>query len=105
MSQHNEVFLTESFKKRWENIIENINITNVPIEYIDHLILHDEKGKEFVVSVIDLLAEGVDPRDLEEELTHRIESYDGVLSIDYVLNIEKVTTDIQSSTNKVLKNL
>lgn len=108
MPQHNEVYLTESFRKRWEDIIENIDITNVPIEYIDHLILHDGNGNEHVVSVIDLLAEGVDPQDLEEELSYRIESYNDVcngLSIDYVLNVEKVTEDIQTSTNKVLKNL
>jgi len=103
--QHNEVFLTESFRKRWEDIIENINITDVPIEYIDHLVLYDQSGKELVVSVIDLLEDGVDPRDLEEEITHRIERYNGILSIDYVLNVEKVTEDIQSKTDKVLKNL
>jgi len=103
--QHNEVYLTESFKERWQNIIEDVDISNVPIEYIDHLILHTEDDREFIVSVVDLLAEGISPQELEEELTYRIENYNGVLSIDYILNVDKISTDIQSTTDKTLKNL
>lgn len=105
MPQHNEVYLTESFKERWQNIIEDVDISNVPIEYIDHLILHTEDDREFIVSVVDLLAEGISPQKLEEELTYRIENYNGVLSIDYILNVDKISTDIQSTTDKTLKNL
>lgn len=105
MPQHNEVYLTESFKERWQNIIEDVDISNVPIEYIDHLILHTEDDREFIVSVVDLLAEGINPQELEEELTYRIENYNGVLSIDYILNVDKISTDIQSTTDKTLKNL
>lgn len=105
MPQHKEVYLTDSFKNRWLDIIEDVDITNVPVEYIDHLVLRNEHDNEVVISVIDLLEEGVDPRDLEEELTYRIDAYGGILSIDYVLNVDKVKTDIQLSTNNALKNL
>ena len=89
MPQHNEVYLTESFKERWQNIIEDVDISNVPIEYIDHLILHTEDDREFIVSVVDLLAEGIGPQDQEKDLTYLIKNNNVFFPFNNFLNVIK----------------
>ena len=107
MPQPNEsICLTKAFLNKWETIIEGVDITNIPVEYIDHLVVHVADGDELILSVIDLLEQGVPPQDLEIALEDKMEAYeDEIISVDYILNIRKISTDIQSTTDETLKNL
>ena len=107
MPQPNEsICLTKTFLNRWEAILEGVDITNIPVEYIDHLVVHTIGKQEFIVSVIDLLEQGIPPEDLEIALEDKMEEFeDDIHSVDYILNIKKVSTDIQSTTDETLKNL
>ena len=107
MPQPNEsICLTKAFLNKWETIIEGVDITNIPVEYIDHLVVHTIGKQEIIVSVIDLLQKGVPPEDLEIALEDKMEEFeDDIVSVDYILNIRKISTDIQSTTDETLKNL
>ena len=102
----NSICLTEEFVEKWHSIIEDVDITDIPVEYIDHLIVRTEDDSEYIVSIIDLLKEGILPIELELTLENRMEEFDNdILSVDYILNVEKISTDIQSTTDETLKNL
>ena len=108
MPQPNEqsICLTKAFLSRWETIIEGVDITNIPIEYIDHLVVHTIGKQEIVISVVDLLEQSIPHEDLEIALEDKMEEFeDEILSVDYILNIKKVSTDVQSTTDETLKNL
>ena len=46
------------------------------------------------------------PEDLEIALEERMEEFeDEIISVDYILNIREISTDIQSTTDETLKNL
>ena len=100
------ICLTKEFLNKWETIIEGVDITNIPVEYIDHLVVHTKGKQEIVVSVIELLQGGIAPADLEIALEDKMEEFeDEIVSVDYILNIRKISTDIQSTTDETLKNL
>ena len=107
MPQPNDsICLTKTFLNKWETILEGVDITNIPVEYIDHLVVHTREQQEVVVSVIELLQSGIEPEDLEIALEDKMEEFeDEIVSVDYILNIAKVSTDIQLTTDKTLKNL
>ena len=108
MPQPNDesICLTKAFLNKWETIIEGVDITNIPVEYIDHLVVHTVDQDEIILSVIELLQEGIPPQDLEIALEDKMEAYeDEIVSVDYILNIRKISTDIQSTTDETLKNL
>ena len=107
MPQPNDsICLTKAFLNKWETIIEGVDITNIPVEYIDHLVVHTIGKNEIIVSVIDLLHSGIPPEDLEIALEDKMEEFeDEIVSVDYILNIRKISTDIQSTTDETLKNL
>ena len=107
MQQHNKsICLTKTFLNKWETIIEGVDITNIPVEYIDHLVVHTKKQHEIVISVLEILEEGIPPEDLEIALEDKMEEFeDDIVSVDYILNVKKISIDIQSTTDKALKNL
>tara|TARA_B100000809_G_scaffold259316_1_gene304096 strand:+ start:939 stop:1259 length:321 start_codon:yes stop_codon:yes gene_type:complete len=106
MQQPSEsICLTKAFLDRWQTIVETVDITNIPVEYIDHLVVHT-KEQEIVVSVIELLEQGIPPEDLEIALEDKMEEIENEIeSVDYILNMMKISTDIQSTTDETLKNL
>ena len=62
--------------------------------------------QEIVVSVVELLQQGILPEELEIALEERMEEFqDEIVSVDYILNIRKISTDIQSTTDETLRNL
>ena len=100
------ICLTKAFLNRGETIIEGVDITNIPVEYIDHLVVHTIGEQEIVVSVVELLQQGILPEELEIALEERMEEFeDEIVSVDYILNIRKISTDIQSTTDETLRNL
>ena len=108
MPQPNEqsISLTKAYLNKWETIIEGVDITNIPVEYIDHLVVYTIGKQEIIVSVIELLEHGIPPEDLEIALEDKMREFeDEIVSVDYILNIRKISTDIQSTTDETLKNL
>tara|TARA_B100000809_G_C14921174_1_gene453411 strand:+ start:402 stop:725 length:324 start_codon:yes stop_codon:yes gene_type:complete len=102
----NNVRLTELFVDKWKSIINDVDITDIPVEYIDHLVVHTEDDSEYIVSIIDLLKQGIQASELEMTLENKMEEFeDEIISVDYILNIDKISTDIQLTTDETLKNL
>ena len=102
----NNVRLTEEFVDKWKSIINDVDITDIPVEYIDHLVVHTEDDSEYIVSIIDLLKQGIQASELEITLENKMEEFeDEIVSVDYILNIDKISTDIQLTTDETLKNL
>ena len=100
------ICLTEEFVDKWKSIINDIDITDIPVEYIDHMIVHTEDDSEYIVSVIDLLEQGIPASELEMTLEDKMEEFeDEIVSVDYILNVGKISTDIQLTTDETLKNL
>ena len=106
LQPNKSICLTKTFLNKWETIIEGVDITNIPVEYIDHLVVHTKKQHEIVISVLEILEEGIPPEDLEIALEDKMEEFeDDIVSVDYILNVKKISIDIQSTTDKALKNL
>ena len=70
------------------------------------MVVHTIGEQEIVVSVVELLQQGILPEELEIALEERMEEFeDEIVSVDYILNIRKISTDIQSTTDETLRNL
>ena len=70
------------------------------------MVVHTIGEQEIVVSVVELLQQGILQEELEIALEERMEEFeDEIVSVDYILNIRKISTDIQSTTDETLRNL
>lgn len=98
------ICLTDDFVNRWEDIISSIDIKDVPLQYIKHLIVTTSIDEEIVIGVQDLVEEqGVDIKDLELIIDTKIQQLsDDIKCISYILDIEKISNYIQTKTDATL---
>ena len=84
----------------WPEILKDINIEVLPLEYLDSVIVTFSDGK---IWEIDLTKNphGVDMEDAIESLME--EYQDAIINVDFRLNTVRLKRDIQSRTKRFLK--
>ena len=92
--------------ERWEHIVEDVEKTKVPVEFIKKLILKLHGRKQRTINVQTLLKQGLEPDEIEEIVVRKLDEYDDeMVSIEFVLDIENIAETVQPHTDKILKNL
>lgn len=97
-------FLTDAFMEKWDNIFKTVDIVNVPLQYIRCLVITLHDGEEYILDIKELLDQGLDVAALEYAIEEKLEEVDPQ-SIEYLLDIEKVSSEVQVHTDKALKDL
>lgn len=95
----------EVFQK-WENIIEDVEKTKIPVEFVKKLILKLTNRRQKTINVKNFLDRGMDSLDIEDAIAQQLEEYDHeMISIEFVLDIQGIADAVQPETDKILKNL
>lgn len=93
-------------KDIWEEILESVEKPEVPIEVLEKIVVHLIDGSKVNISIIDLLAEGADPEELEKALSDKLEKLDDMITdMDFFVNIDQVIRTVQPKTDELLSNL
>ena len=93
-------------KEKWERILSDVEKPEVPITVLERIMIHLIDGTKVNINIIDLLAEGADPDELEEHLGDKLESLDHMIEdIDFFVNIDEVAKTVQPETDKILSRL
>lgn len=95
----------ELFEK-WEHIINDVSKTKIPVEFIKKLIVKLRGRRQRTINVQLLLAQGLQPDEIEQAISSKLEEYDEhMISIEFVLDIEGIAEIIQPETDNLLRNL
>lgn len=101
MHQFSDEFLT-----KWEHIINDVDITDLPLECIKKVVIRlvDNRQKTFNVQL--LRKQGLDMPQIESRL-HRVlsEFGDQVCDLDWTIDIKAVAEIVQPQTDKLLKDM
>jgi hypothetical protein len=89
--------------KEWEDILEEIELTYLPIEYLKNILVTFEDGTVWDINVTSS-QRNQSFEDIETSLDQLFEEYDDTIeSVDFRLNLEKVKRDLTKKVNKFLK--
>ena len=89
--------------KEWEEILEEIELTYLPIEYLKNILVTFEDGTVWDIDVTSS-QRNQSFEDIEMSLDQLFEEYDDTIeSVDFRLNLEKVKRDLTKRVNKFLK--
>lgn len=92
--------------QRWENIIEDVEKTKIPVEFIKKLILKLEGRKQRTINIRSMINQGFDSEGIEEAVSRKLEEFDSeMIGIEFILDIEGVAEVVQPETDKMLRNL
>ena len=98
--------LNMNIKKRWQDIVKDVDKKEVPVEVLQRIIVKLVDGTDLSIDVTQLIADGNDPSEIEELLNNKFHDLDEYIeNVDFFIDIDKVVDAVQPETDKVLKNL
>jgi hypothetical protein len=89
--------------QEWEDILEEIELTYLPIEYLKNIIVTFEDGTVWDIDVAGSQRE--QPiEDIEDSLDQLFSDYDDTIeSVDFRLDIDRVKRDLSKRVSRFLK--
>jgi hypothetical protein len=98
--------LSEEFLAKWEDLVDGVEKTDVPVECIKRLVIKLKDGKRRYLNIATLRKKGYDPLELEAVLNDKLAEYDGMIeNIDFFVDVEAVAEQVQRETDSILGNL
>lgn len=90
--------------EEWDRILDEINLSYLPIEYLKNIIITFEDGNVWDIDVADS-RKSQSVEDIELALEDLFEEFDETIdTIDFRLDLERVKKDLSKKVNRLLKN-
>jgi hypothetical protein len=98
--------LNDDQLKRWENLIAEVNKTEVPLECIKKVLVKLEGGRQRTINLHALKRQGLDMTEIELVITRTLSELNDIIrDIDFVIDILAVAEILQPATDKLLEKL
>ena len=100
------MFLSKEFLSRWEDLVEGVSKTDVPVDCIKRVVIKLKDGRRRYLNMSTLRKKGLDPLELEGVLNQKLEEYDSqIANVDFFVDVEQVADIVQPETDKMLGGL
>jgi hypothetical protein len=97
---------SDEFLERWEHIINDVDITDVPLECIKKVVIKLQGKRQRTINLSMLRRQGLDFEEIETVMTRTLtELGDAVRDVDFILDVGAIATIVQPETDKLLKDL
>lgn len=97
---------SDEFLERWEHIIDDVDITDVPLECIKKVVVKLYGKRQRTINLDLLRRQGLDIEEIESVMTRTLNDLgDTVRDIDFILDVGAIATIVQPETDKLLKDL
>ena len=83
----------------WERLLEDVEKHRIPVEFLQKLVLRLKGRKQKTINIEKFLRQGLDTETVEMIVGKQLEEHEeDILSIDFILNIERIADAVQSSS-------
>jgi hypothetical protein len=97
---------SDEFLDKWEHIINEVQMTEVPLECIKKVVIRLQDKKQKTVNLATLRKQGLDIDEIEIVLTRTLTDIGNqVRDIDFVVDAGLVAEMVQPETDKLLNGL
>ena len=98
--------MSPEFHEKWEHILEDVEKSKIPIQFLKKLVIKLEGRKQHTVNVQTLLKQGLEPEEVEEVVNRKLYELDeDITNIEFILNVESIAETVQPETDKLLGKL
>lgn len=95
---------SEEFIEKWEHIIRDVDVTEVPLECLKKVIIRLEGRKQKTINVQLLKRRGHEFDEIEEIVNSTLNELDLVITdVEFIVDVEMVAELVQPVTDKLLK--
>lgn len=90
----------------WQELINSVEATDVPIDMLSVLRVHMNDGNRFLFPIKEWLAKGLNIDDIERTVNRWYAQHgDEIAGSDFIVNLEKLRTEVEENTKRTLKGL
>jgi hypothetical protein len=101
-----ETTMSPEIFERWEQIIEDVDKTKIPMEFIKKLVLKLRGRKQRTINIERMVEAGYDSEEIELAVVEKLQEYDDdMTSIEFILDVEGIANMVQPETDQLLKKL
>jgi hypothetical protein len=98
--------LSDAFLAKWEHIIQDVDITDLPLSCIKKVTIKLAGGRRKTVNIALLKKQGLEIDHIEELLSKTLLSYEGdILDLDWTIDVKAVADIVQPVTDHLLKDI
>jgi hypothetical protein len=98
--------MTPEYIKKWENILEDVEKSRVPIQFIKKIVIKMVGKKQHTVNIQSLFKQGLEPDEAEGIIARKLDELDPLItSVEFILNVETIAETVQPQTDKLLGKL
>jgi hypothetical protein len=91
---------------RWEHIVDGVEKTKSPVEFIKKLVIKLNGRRQRTINIKTLFNQGLETEDIEMAIIRKLEEYDEeMVGIEFVLDIEGIAEIVQPTTDELLKSV
>lgn len=96
----------DSWMEAWEQIVEEVTKTDIPLECIQKIIFKLYGGRQRTVNIRTLSRQGLDFEDIHGVVSKKFEEFDEhIRDVDFVIDIMSVARLVQPETDRLLGDL
>ena len=101
MSDNN---FSKEFYERWEHLLSDIDMEEVPLNFVKEIIIRFDHNKENVsFNIKKMRQDQVPVKEIEKSLQTFLNSNDeDVISVDFQLDVEEVASTVSKKVTKIL---
>lgn len=98
--------LNDDQLRRWEDLLSEVNATEVPLECIKKVLIKLEGGRQRTINLQTLRRQGLSFDEIETALIRTLnELNDQIRNLEYVIDAAKVAEMLQPATDQLLQKL
>jgi hypothetical protein len=98
--------LNDDQLRRWEDLLSEVNATEVPLECIKKVLIKLEGGRQRTINLHTLRRQGLSFDEIETALIRTLnELNDQIRNLEYVIDAAKVAEMLQPATDQLLQKL
>lgn len=98
--------MTPDYIRKWEHILEDVEKSKVPIQFIKKIIVKLVGKKQHTINIQNLLKQGLEPEEVEEIVSRKLNELDPMInSFEFILNVESIAEVVQPETDRLLGKL
>lgn len=98
--------MTPDLFSKWEHIIDGVEKTKIPVEFIKKLVIKLSGRKQKTINIKNLFKQGLESDEIEMAIIRKLEEYDDdMIGIEFLLDIEGIAEIVQPEIDDLLNKL
>ena len=104
--EHLVDIIEDQEEQDWQNLLDSVDATDVPIEMLKYLRVHLKDGTKMIFPIVKWKKEGAKFDEIKDLVSEWYKKHDReIVGSDFIVNLTRLKETVKSQTDRTLKDL